>query len=100
MTPEGIAQLVEFSEDRAYQSLIQTLPRPSSEEYGLRMVSIGSAVAIVARSITDTLNFNRVIGLGIAEPAAESTIDEIMELYRSNGVSFGIELGPFSRPDE
>lgn len=63
-------------------------------------VAIGSAVAIVAQSVTTTLNMNRVIGLGVAEAATDGMITEIVGLYETRGLSFGVEVGPCARPNE
>src|SRR4029078_2281466 len=63
-------------------------------------VPIGSAVAIVAQSVTNTLNVNRVIGLGVAEAATDAMLSEIIDLYGERDLSFGIEVGPFARPSE
>jgi Acetyltransferase (GNAT) domain len=95
-----LALLVEFSEARAYRSLLQAAPRQYLDSHGLRAVNIGSAVAVSAASVTNTLNMNRVIGLGVAETAAESMVDEIVDMYARCDISFGIEVGPFARPAE
>jgi len=98
METSDLARLVEFSEARAYASLMQAAPPAFLLEHGLRSVSIGSAVAVVAESVTNTLNMNRVIGLGVAEPATESMLDEITMLYAPRQLSFGIEVGPCALP--
>ena len=100
MQGQDVASLVEFSEARAYGSLIQAAPQAYLESHGLRAVKIGSAVAVMAESVTNTLNMNRVIGLGVAETATEPMIDQIVELYTARGIPFGIEIGPFARPKE
>jgi GNAT superfamily N-acetyltransferase len=95
-----VAFLVEFSEARAYKSLIQAAPQPFLDEHGLRVFTIDSAVAVVAESVTNTLNMNRVIGLGLVETATEAMVDQIVEIYAERGIAFGIEIGPFARPQE
>jgi len=95
-----LALLVEASEARAYASLIRASPPPFLEEHGMLAVPIGSAVAIVAQSVTNTLNVNRVIGLGVAEAATDAMLSEIIDLYDERGLSFGIEVGPYARPGE
>lgn len=100
MEARELALVIESSEARAYASLIRAAPEPFLKEHGLLAVPIGSAVAIVAQSVTNTLNMNRVIGLGVAEVAADATVAQIVGLYQDRGLSFGIELGPFARPKE
>lgn len=100
MEARDVALLVEFSEARAYTSLIQAAPQPFLDSHGLRAVRLGSAVAIVAGSVTSTLNMNRVIGLGVAEPATETLVDHIVGIYGQHELAFGIEIGPFAQPVE
>jgi GNAT superfamily N-acetyltransferase len=95
-----VALLVEFSEARAYESLMRAAPPAVLERLGMRAVAIGSAVAVVAESITTSLNMNRVIGLGVAEPATEAMLERIVDLYSTLGLPFGVELGPFAAPEE
>jgi hypothetical protein len=95
---QDLASLVEFSEARAYRSLMQAAPREFLELNHMRTVPFGSAVAVVAGTVGASLNMNRVIGLGVAEAASERTIDEISKLYADHGVAFGIELCPAARP--
>jgi GNAT superfamily N-acetyltransferase len=98
--PLEIAQLVEFSEARAYASLMQAAPEEFLRRHGIRVVRFDSAVAVVAPTVTSTLNMNRVIALGVARAATEQMVDEIVALYRSHDVSFGVELGPQAQPPE
>jgi GNAT superfamily N-acetyltransferase len=98
MEPREVAQLVEFSEARAYGSLLAASSNEFREANGVTATWFGSALAIVARSVTNTLNMNRVIGLGVAEPADERALDQIVALYAKAGVPYGIEVGPCSQP--
>jgi len=97
---QELALVIESSEARAYASLIRAAPEPFLKEHGLLAVPIESAVAIVAQSVTNTLNMNRVIGLGVAEVATHAMVAQIVSLYEERGLSFGIEVGPFARPKE
>lgn len=92
--------MVECSELRAYRSLIQAAPQPFLDAHGLGARPIGTAVAVVAQSITTTLNMNRVIGLGVEAPATEAMVEEIVQLYGGRALSFGVEVGPQARPGE
>lgn len=95
-----LAELVEYSEARAYASLIQAAPKPFLERHGLLAFSVDSAVALVSPPVTNTLNMNRVIGLGVSEPATEAIVGKIVQLYGDHGLSFAVEVGPFARPKE
>src|SRR5262245_19408126 len=61
---------------------------------------IGSVVLVMADSVSTSLNLNRVIGLGIAEPATEEILDRICEIYAQHKVPFCIELSPLSKPGD
>lgn len=100
MEARKIASLVEFSEARAYRSLVQAAPAAFLEQHGFKAVMFGSAVAVVAPSVTNTLNLNRVIGLGVDEPASPEMLDAIAELYERHGVPYGIEVAPCAQPGE
>jgi len=100
MEARKIASLVEFSEARAYRSLVQAAPAAFLDQHGFRATMFGSAVAVVAPSVTNTLNLNRVIGLGVDEPASPEMLDAIASLYGQHGVPYGIELAPCAQPRE
>jgi GNAT superfamily N-acetyltransferase len=92
--------LVELSEARAYRSLARSAPAPGAGAPIAAATSLGPAVAVVAPTVTGTLNLNRVIGLGVCEPATEGLLDEIALLYRAHGLAYAIELAPNARPPE
>jgi len=97
---QELALLVENSEARAYASLIQAAPQAFLAAHGLRVVPVGSATAVVAQSVTNTVNMNRVIGLGVAEPATDAMIGQIVDIYGVQDLSFGVELAPCAQPKE
>ena len=91
--------LVELSEACAYASLMQCRSGgPAKDDFGV--VRVGSAWAMISPAVTSTLNFNRVIGLGLEQPAEQSDLDEIARLYAEHELSFGIELGPHALPSD
>jgi hypothetical protein len=48
-------------------------------------------VAIIAQSITNTLNMNRIIGLGVAEAATDAMVAEIVgQRLRARKIRQGI----------
>ncbi len=94
MDSTQLAELVEFGEAEAYADMFAAAPA----EWSLCVERLGSALALVAPPI-DTLLFNRVMGLGVSEPASEIHLMEAIELYRQTGVHhFGIQLGPTAQP--
>jgi GNAT superfamily N-acetyltransferase len=58
-------------------------------------VRVGGAVCAVAAGIEE-VTINRVIGLGISEPATDETLDRIAEVYGS--IRHAIALAPGARP--
>lgn len=65
---------------------------------GVEVRRIGGAVVAIAARV-DVLSFNRAVGLGMAEPATESAIDEITSAYRAAGAPrFFIQVSPAARP--
>jgi GNAT superfamily N-acetyltransferase len=89
-----VAELVEFGEAEAYADMFAAAP----VEWNLRVERLDSALVLVAPFI-DTLLFNRVLGLGVNEPASEIHLMEAVALYRQVDVRrFGIQLSPIAQP--
>ena len=95
-----VAVRLEMTEARAHLDMINSAPVDTRDEDGFESKLFASAVAIRARSVTKSLNFNRVIGIGILETATADQLDEIAAYYGEIGVAFGIELSPASQPEE
>ncbi len=94
LTAPQLARLVEFGEAQAYADMFRHAP-PGLR---LRVEPFGAAIALLAPDVPILL-FNRVIGLGLDEPAAEATLDAAVELYRRAGIrNFGVQLSPAAQP--
>ncbi len=64
---------------------------------GLRTV----AGAILTHAAPDVLAFNRVVGLGLRQPAAESDIEEIVDAYAAAETSrFFVQVAPGAAPPD
>lgn len=64
----------------------------------LYVAEVASAVVLAAAQV-DVLYFNRVVGLGLSEPASEEALDEIIAQYRALGVPrFFIQVSPAAMP--
>jgi hypothetical protein len=75
----------------AHAPSILPAQKPSSHDVG------GALVSMMAKS--DALELNRVLGLGVARPAREVMIDEIVECYRAVKLKrFCLFLSPGARP--
>jgi hypothetical protein len=56
---------------------------------------------MMAMSVVDSDDFNRVVGLGIASPADRGAIETILAFYRDLGkTQFRVEIAPVARPAE
>ena len=94
MDSTQLAELVEFGEAEAYADMFAAAPA----DWGLCVERLGSAIALVAPPI-NTMLFNRVLGLGVIEPASEIHLMEAIALYRQADVHhFGIQLSPIAQP--
>ena len=81
MDSTQFTELVEFGEAEAYADMFAAAPA----DWGLCVERLGSAIALVAPPI-NTMLFNRVLGLGVIDPASEIHLMEAMALYRQAGV--------------
>lgn len=94
LSPDEIAELVEFAEGEAYVDLFRTAP----VDLHMQVESIGSAILLVAETM-DIVLFNRVIGLGLREPATEAMVDSIVVRYRQAGIcNFAVHVSPAAQP--
>ena len=74
------------------------LPPREADSLGVRTRRVGGASAIMAHRI-DVLMFNRVIGLGVEEPARPEILDELIAWYRETGTPrFFVQLAPGAEP--
>jgi GNAT superfamily N-acetyltransferase len=97
VTPEELALVTEFAEAGACIDLCEAVPAQFAAEFGIRVERIGSAVALMAEKFDIPL-FNRVIGLGVKEPATETMLEDIAALYRPSGVKYMVQLCPSALP--
>src|SRR6266508_575389 len=89
-----IAQLVEFGDAEAYADMFAAAPH----DLCLRVERIGSAFMLVADQI-DVMLCNRVIGLGVKEPATEVMVDAILTAYQRAGIrNFALQISPIAQP--
>jgi hypothetical protein len=100
MNDRELACLVEGSEAAAYASLVAAPALEIKEHYGLASWIQGSTLAVLARALTSSLNLNRIIGLGVMQPASEQLLDSLTEFYAKQGLSFAIELSPRAEPPQ
>src|SRR5690242_7487566 len=99
MNEHEIAGIVEFTEAEAYADMLGAVPPDMAATFGVRVERIAGAVALVMAKVPILL-FNRVIGLGLAEPATELLVERIVNLYHGVGVSPAVQFSPAAQPPQ
>jgi hypothetical protein len=99
LTPHQVAEICELVEAHAYEDTFAALPAEFVDKYDLRLGRFGPAIASVMRRI-DVPMFNRTIGLGLAEPVTDETIDQLYALYAGAPVRFMVQMSPTALTDE
>jgi GNAT superfamily N-acetyltransferase len=95
-----ITRAIERAEAIAWEKMTAAAPARVATLCGIRAVRVGGAVAALASGI-DVLSFNRVMAIGLDEPATEPMIDELVKLYQSAGVRrFFVQPSPETQPPE
>lgn len=85
---------LERSEAKCWKSLYSLSTFAIQKKLKLATTKIAGATCLAAGG-TDTLGFNRVVGLGISSPINARILDSIINFYRDNEVSrFFIQLPP------
>lgn len=80
----------ELGELEAFRSLLA----------GQEQAEIGGALCTSFAATPGSALFNRVLGLGLREPATEATLDEIDAFFARRGLAYGIALTPHAQPPE
>jgi len=94
LTPQDAARLVEFTEAEAYVDLFRAAP----VHLGFQTLSVQSASVLVSPGLDIPL-FNRVLGLGLLEPATEQSIDLILDQFHQHRVrNFFFQISLSSQP--
>jgi hypothetical protein len=92
------AQDVDASEIAAVNDWMAAFGPMVAKSYGAELVREGGAVAVLLPG-ADTLFFNRVLGLGVFEPASRALVRDIVARYRDAGVRFMVHLSESARPE-
>ena len=99
LTPAQIAQIVEFSEADGLVNLTALVPPGFSRAFRMEARRIGS-LRVIATPKLDTPFFNRILSLGIGEPATESMLDEAIAVFKQAGSqNYMVQLSPLAQPD-
>jgi len=92
------AAAIETAEARSWADLYAAAPAGWAREVGLKTRSVGGTLAI-SWAVTGRRYFSRAIGLGVLDPATEEQLDEILALWREEGITmFLVKSLPHCRP--
>jgi hypothetical protein len=89
---------VDASEIAAVTDWMAALGPQVGKSYGAELVREGGSVAVLLPG-ADTRFFNRVLGLGVFEPATRTLVRDIVARYRDADVRFMVHLTESARPE-
>jgi GNAT superfamily N-acetyltransferase len=93
-----VGQELEIHEAAAWVDFYRGASAKVSRDCRLEHFEIAGAQGVIAAH-ADSLALNRVLGLGLAEPATEAMVDAIVDRYASAGVRrFFVQLHPAAEP--
>jgi GNAT superfamily N-acetyltransferase len=94
----ALSSLAEAVEQAAWRDAIAATPAALLNACGIHASEIGDAM-VLASPHSESLMFNRTIGLGERKPATDETIDRIVERYRQLGArQFIVHAGAYALP--
>ena len=95
---ERTAARIEAAEAEAWADLYSAAPKDFAERAGIRTRDV-AGVLVLEWAAAGRRYFNRPIGLGIAQPATEAAIDDILHGYERAGITtFLLQRLPQCRP--
>jgi hypothetical protein len=94
------AAAIEAAEARAWRDMFETVPAHFASAAGVGFREVAGAL-VINWAATGRRYFSRAIGLGLAEPASEAAIDDILGGYeRADIEMFLLQSLPHCRPAE
>jgi hypothetical protein len=82
---ETLIAAIERAEAHAWAEIQRAVAPGFRDRFGVTVREVNGAVMLQAPK-TDMLALNRVLGLGVAEPLREETLDQIVASYREAGI--------------
>jgi hypothetical protein len=96
----SLSPALELAEANAWHDVFAAAPSDLAERVGLRSERLGSATLLAMPGVPHPW-FNRVIGLGVGEPATEEILDRALSIFGEAGVaSFWLAASPTAQPAE
>ncbi len=95
-----VIKAIELLEINAWLAMVRAAPPAAVAELGVHIEQVSSARVVMTERV-EAIYFNRVVGLGLAEPATETLVDRILALYQQAGINqLAIQLSPAAQPAE
>jgi hypothetical protein len=99
LTPHAAAALSDRAEALAFTDLYAAAPPALRSQLGLRVERVADATLLVASGLPSPM-FNRVIGLGLEQPAALAEVEAINAVYKSAGcTNWWLHWNPYAKPE-
>jgi hypothetical protein len=100
MTPEQMTALIEFGEAKAQADISLCAPLEFSRTTRMETKRIGSVWVSMIPEL-DTTFYNRIVGLGIGEPATEAMLEEAIAVLQNAGcTNYMAQVSPLAQPAE
>jgi hypothetical protein len=100
LTTERMLEVNELIEAEARVNYFQCAPREFSGPFRLEVKRIGS-IFVTMMPAVDHAMYNRILGLGVSEPATETRLDEAIAVFQKAGCkNYRTEVGPFILPTQ
>ncbi len=98
LTPAKIAEINEVIEAEAYANYFLCAPPEFSRPFRLEVKRFGS-VCVTMIPGSDNIDSNRILGLGLSEPATESMLDKVIAPFQKAGCkNYKVQLCPITQP--
>ena len=98
LTPEKIAEINEFGEAEAHANYFLCAPPEFTNPFRLGVKRIGSVVVTMIPEYDEAI-LNRILGLGVGEPATEAILDEAIAFLESAGCkNYVAQISPMAQP--
>ena len=99
ITPK-LSQIIENIEAHSGAAFHRSAPTEYAAKLGIEASNIGSTTLLSVRK-SNSLYFNRVIGLGLAAQATLEQIEQILDYYAERKIRrFAAELSPLAKPNK
>ena len=95
-----LSEIIENIEAQSGAAFHRSAPAEYAAKLGIEATNLSSTTLLSARK-SNSLYFNRVIGLGLATHATLEQIEQILDYYAERKIKrFAVELSPLARPNK